>query len=63
MPATEPNARPVGASLRLRASLLMGTKDSQKAIGLLAAIALSTQRDDRATHQARGLRMQALWQR
>eukprot|EP00969_Alexandrium_andersonii_P237107 10465976-Alexandrium_andersonii.AAC.1 len=63
MPATRPNARPVGASPCLRASLLMNIKDSQKAIDLLAAIAILPLRDDRAAHQAHGLRMLALWQR
>eukprot|EP00969_Alexandrium_andersonii_P061245 2699375-Alexandrium_andersonii.AAC.1 len=63
MPATKPNARRLGASLRSRVSLLMDIKDSRKAIDPLEAIALLLQRDDRAAHQARGLRMQTLRQR
>eukprot|EP00969_Alexandrium_andersonii_P003036 131416-Alexandrium_andersonii.AAC.1 len=63
MPTTEPNARLFGASLFPRASLLMDIKDCGKAIGPLEAIALLFQRDDRAAHQARGLRMQTLRQR
>eukprot|EP00969_Alexandrium_andersonii_P149030 6590023-Alexandrium_andersonii.AAC.1 len=53
MPAPEPNARPDGGSLRLRASLLTNTKDFQKAIVLLKTIGLFAPRDDRAAHQAR----------
>eukprot|EP00969_Alexandrium_andersonii_P345327 15265055-Alexandrium_andersonii.AAC.1 len=60
MPATEPNARRLGASPCLRVSLLTNTKYILRAIGFTKAITLLTPRGDRAADQPRGLRKQGL---